>query len=188
MMKTIRIITGAALLLLLLGLGIFYLLRGHLPFTRHIRTRSTIAKYPVTTVPQKINRKEGGPDLPAGMRALFLIKLSFKIEGLPPSAVKSPDSDGSSGTEGACRVKDLTVEAVIGAERIARNSAELSEDRQFTCETIVSQNLFDNTDIVKSLTINYPGYRPFVKNDIPLKKLDEETKEAVIDRILLRKE
>ncbi|MGV8123821.1 MAG: hypothetical protein AB2L14_29075 [Candidatus Xenobiia bacterium LiM19] len=187
-MKIFRTIAIAALFLLLLGLLLFFLQKGRLPFMDHIKTRSTITKFPSVSVPQKINRKTGGPDLPAGMRSLFLIKLGFTAEGLPLSAVKSPASDSSSEGKRSRRTKGLTVEIEIGEVKISNKNVELNKDRQCTCETIVSQNVFDNTDIVKNITITCPGYAPFVKHDIPLKKVNEMTKEAMLEKILLRKE
>ncbi|GEM_PF-2965062 len=187
-MKNLRTIAIAAIFLLILGLFFFFLLRGRLPFMDRIKTRSTITKYPVVTVPQKVNKKKGGPDLPSGMRSLSVIRLRCKVEGLPIETLKGQDSTGSSEGEGREREKGLTVDMALGDERITERNIEIGEDLQFTCETSVDTRLFEKTDIVKNLTITYPGYPSFVKDEIPLKKVDKETKEVMLDKITFRKE
>ncbi|MDQ7823159.1 MAG: hypothetical protein RDV48_10230 [Candidatus Eremiobacteraeota bacterium] len=186
-MKRYTTVTMAAIFLLIAGIALFYMVGRHLFSGKHIRTRSTITKYPVATVTQKVNSKEGGPDLPAGMRSFFLIRLRFAIEGLPAAVREQGASTPAPEGENPCRIEDLNVDAAIGDEKITIKGADLTASMQIVCDIRISRESFEASDSM-NITVTYPGYRPVVKNDVPLREIAEEVKEAVLEKIILKRE
>jgi hypothetical protein len=178
-MKNLRALTIAAIVILLSGLILFFLIGKRAPFKGWVKTRSTVTKFPVVTVQQKVNKKEGGPDLPSGMRSYYSVKLHGRLEGIPEKALKEGERERNSA---------LTVEMTLGSERMVDTGVQLDDDFRFTYQTPVHKGLFEDARAVGSLVIAYPGYIPFKMTDIPLRRIDENIREAELGGIKLRKE
>jgi len=187
-MKNLKALTIAAIVILLSGLIIFFFIGKRSPFKGWVKTRSTITKFPVVTVQQKVNKKEGGPDLPSGMRSYYIVKLHGRLDGIPAKAMKE-GSRADSGEEGGReRNSALTVEMTLGSERMVDTGVQLEDGSRFTYQTPVHKRLFEDARVAGSLVLAYPGYAPFKMTDIPLRRIDDNTREAELGTIKLRKE